>query len=190
MGRLKQLGSRTLREIESEVARKRTAWFRQHGQHASPTRPPSPRRAYELFLFEYLTLSPDDVPVVSENEREIVWASHNRCPTLEACQRLGMDTRHVCRAAYEKSTQALISQLDPQLRFLRSYKDIRPYAASCREAVVRVDFEAMMRMGHRRGIELQSGGQQGIRSSGCAGERDPGRSTRHRNDHQRPESAC
>ncbi|MGE5221945.1 MAG: nucleoside deaminase, partial [Omnitrophica WOR_2 bacterium] len=40
--------------------------------------------------------------------------------------------------------QALVSQLDPQLRFLRSYAEIRPHADHCRERIVRVDFEEMM----------------------------------------------
>jgi len=50
----------------------------------------------------------------------------------------------VCRAAYEKSTQAFLSQLDPQLRFLRSYAEIRPCAPHCLERIVRVDFQELM----------------------------------------------
>jgi tRNA(Arg) A34 adenosine deaminase TadA len=91
-------------------------------------------------------LSPDDLPIVSETDTEIVWQSANPCPTLEAVKALGLDTRTVCRAAYEKSTQAFVSQIDPQLRFLRSYEEIRPHADHCREMIVRVDFEAMMRV--------------------------------------------
>ena len=52
----------------------------------------------------------------------------------------------VCRSAYEKPAQALISEIDPQLRFLRDYDEIRPHAAHCREMIVRVDFEQMMRI--------------------------------------------
>jgi tRNA(Arg) A34 adenosine deaminase TadA len=76
----------------------------------------------------------------------IEWLSTNPCPTLEACNLLKLDTRKVCRAAYEKSTQAFLSQLDPRLRFLRSYDEIRPYAHHCREMIVRIDFDAMMRL--------------------------------------------
>jgi tRNA(Arg) A34 adenosine deaminase TadA len=93
-----------------------------------------------------MELSPDDLPIVSESETEIVWQSANPCPTLEAVKALGLDTRTVCRATTEKSTQAFLSQIDPQLRFLRSYEEIRPYATHCREMIVRVDFEAMMRL--------------------------------------------
>ncbi len=66
----------------------------------------------------------------------------------------------MCRAAYEKSTQAFVSQLDPQLRFLRSYAEIRPYAGYCRESIVRVDFDAMMRIAlEEASISRQEGNQ-------------------------------
>ena len=43
-----------------------------------------------------------------------------------------MDTKVVCRAAYEKSTQALLSRLDPQLRFLlaKAYRLTGDFAAA------------------------------------------------------------
>ena len=59
-------------------------------------------------------LSRDESPVVHETETESVWLSLNKCSTLEACKALGLDTREVYRPGYEKSTQALVLQLDPQ----------------------------------------------------------------------------
>ena len=53
-------------------------------------------------------LMPHEVAVVYEDERRIIWHSTNFCPTLEACLRLGLDTRVVCRAATERSVEALI----------------------------------------------------------------------------------
>jgi tRNA(adenine34) deaminase len=91
-----------------------------------------------------MALSRDDLPVVSESAHEIIWLSLNDCPTLEACKQLGLDTRQICREVYEKSTQAFLSQLDPQLRFLRDYEGIRPYADHCREMIVRIDFTTRM----------------------------------------------
>jgi tRNA(Arg) A34 adenosine deaminase TadA len=104
----------------------------------------SPRQAYELLFFDYMGLNEKELPVVEENVDEIIWLSSNPCPTLEACRLLAMDTRKVCRAAYEKSTQAFLSRLDPRLRFLRSYSEIRPFSPHCRESIVRVDFETIM----------------------------------------------
>jgi tRNA(Arg) A34 adenosine deaminase TadA len=139
---INQLQPGNYRAIEREVAQKRLIWFGQN-VHIREERP-SPRTAFELLFYEYMGLSCEDLPVVSENTNEIVWLSVNKCPTLEACKHLGLDTRKVCRAVYEKSTQALLSQLDPQLRFMRSYEEIRPYSDHCKEMIVRVDFSAMI----------------------------------------------
>ena len=132
-------------DIEAEVAQKRRMWFHNNPITAQFDHP-TPRQAFDLLFFDYMGLSPADLPIVSESETEIVWRSVNPCPTLEAVKALGLDTRIVCRAAYEKSTQAFVSQIDPQLRFLRSYEEIRPYADHCLEMIVRVDFAAMMRL--------------------------------------------
>jgi tRNA(adenine34) deaminase len=130
--------------LERQVAEKRIAWFKENYPDATSRKPPTPRGAYEMLFLDYMGLKEKELPILTESEEEIEWLSLNPCPTLEACKMLGLDTRPVCRAVYEKATQALVSQLDPQLRFLRSYDEIRPYADHCRERIVRVDFEAMM----------------------------------------------
>ena len=140
-----QLKRSAYREIEREVAQKRIAWVTQnHGASGKQERT-SPRQAFETLFFDYMGIPADELPVQSETDTEIVWRSLNPCPTLEACQQLGYDTRQVCRGAYEKSTQAFLSQFDPQLRFLRSYEEIRPYANYCKESIIRVDFDSIMR---------------------------------------------
>jgi tRNA(Arg) A34 adenosine deaminase TadA len=143
---IERLTQHSCRAIEAEVARKRIAWCKHNVRPGHYPDRPTPRQAFELFFFDYLKLPKSELRVVSESATEIVWLSLNPCPTLIAAQRLGLDTRQICRAAYEKSTQAFLSQLDPQLRFLRSYEEIRPYAAHCKEMIVRVDFEAMLRI--------------------------------------------
>jgi tRNA(Arg) A34 adenosine deaminase TadA len=140
-----RLTGKPLREIEQAVTEKRLNWWAGHAD-LKPAGPVSPRLAFERLFFDYMGLKKGDLPVVSESENEITWASKNPCPTLEACGRLKLDTRAVCRQAYEKSTQAFISQLDPRLRFTRSYKEIRPHAKICRESIIRIDLEACMRM--------------------------------------------
>ncbi len=133
-----------LRAIESEAAGKRVSWFRKHRPAQGHGARPSPRDAFELLFFDYMGLNREDLPVAADSESEIAWRSRNPCSTLDACKRLGLDTRVVCRGAYEKSTQAFVSQLDPSLRFLRSYEEIRPYTSYCAESIVRLDFEEMM----------------------------------------------
>ena len=156
--RLKQF---SCRENESEIAQKRITWLKQNyhaiGNHVHP----SPRQAFELLFFDYMGLPINELPVLSETATEIAWWSLNRCPTLEAAMRLGLDTRHICRAVYEKSTQAFLSRIDPQLRFLRSYEEIRPFANHCKEMIIRVNFEDMMRLAIEEATLSKQNGNKG-----------------------------
>jgi tRNA(Arg) A34 adenosine deaminase TadA len=154
----------TWREIEREVAQKRIAWVTQNPPEGGRLDHPSPRQAFETLFFEYMGLPAKNLLVTSETDTEIVWSSLNPCPTLEACLRLGLDTRQVCRGAYEKSTQAFLSQLDPQLRFVRSYAEIRPYSEHCQESIIRVDFEESMRLAI---AEAQVSKQEGNKGYGA-----------------------
>lgn len=168
---VERLTQHTYQAIEAEVARKRIAWFRQNYQPDDHPDRPTPRQAFKLLFFDYMQLPENELRVVSEAETEIVWLSLNPCPTLSAAQQLGLDTRQVCRAAYEKSTQAFLSQLDPQLRFLRSYEEIRPYVRYCREMIVRVDFEAMMRIALEEAKASKQEGNQGYGAVVALGQR-------------------
>jgi tRNA(Arg) A34 adenosine deaminase TadA len=135
--------------IEADTIAKRRQWFEQRFPRDGrpPWGPrPLPRDAFATLFFDYMGLSVSDLDIVHDDDTEIIWLSRNACPTLAACVQLGLDTRKVCRQVYERSTQAFVSLIDPQIRFLRDYKAIRPFAAHCRERLVRVDFAAMMRL--------------------------------------------
>lgn len=149
------------RIIESEVTKKRLAWCKQRFQTGENRPASSPRSAYETLFFDYMGLDNKEVPILSETETVIVWSSFNRCPTLEACRELKLDTREVCRSAYEKSTQAFVSQIDPRLRFLRDYREIRPHSHHCREMIVRIDFEQIMRGALEEASKSRSSGNKG-----------------------------
>lgn len=155
-----RLQNKSLREIEQAVTEKRLNWWVNHADF-KPAGPVSPRVAFERLFFDYMGLTKDDLPILSESETDITWASKNPCPTLEACGRLELDTRTVCRQAYEKSTQAFISKLDPGLRFVRSYTEIRPHAAICRESIIRVDLDACMHMAIEEAKASRNEGNKG-----------------------------
>jgi len=144
-----------------DITQKRMAWL----DHTLPGKPEygefTPRDVFELLFFENMGLERNELPVISESPNEIVWLSHNRCPLLEACVTLGLDTRKVCRAVNEKATQAFLSRIDPQLRFHRSYEEIRPFADCCKEKIVRIDFDAYMAIAIREAQLSKSEGNQG-----------------------------
>lgn len=156
-----QLESMKPREIDAASASARLAWLEQNAQRLDPPEHPTPRFVYQTLFFDKMGLSPEDLPVLSETPSEIVWSSRNPCPTLEACARLGLDTRQVCRAVNEKSTQVFVSWFDPRLRFLRNYEWMRPRFDGCCERILRVDLESLM----RRAIE----GAKRSRESGNKG---------------------
>lgn len=132
--------------IESEVAQKRVSWFEENQDSIRQKYSPTPRSAFELLFFEYMGLSDNDLPIIKENDSEIVWKSKNNCSTLNLCHELKLDTNIVCQSVYEKPTQLLLSQLDPQLRFIRAYQQIRPYTDYCLERIVKVNFKKMMKL--------------------------------------------
>ncbi len=132
--------------MAAEITQRRMAWLDQVLPGMPGYRALGPRGVYELLFFSHMGLERDELPVVAESADEIVWLSRNRCTLLEACLALGLDTRQVCRPVNEQATQAFVSRIDPQLRFHRSYEEIRPHAAHCREWIVRVDFERSMRL--------------------------------------------
>lgn len=120
--------------INEELSEKRLRWYEENKERLD-LKGSDVRKAYTLLLIEYLGLNPKEVPVVYEDELKIVWRSYNFCPVLEACKRLGKDTREVCKKAEEKSVQELISRINPNLRFSRNYEKIRPYTDYCEETI-------------------------------------------------------
>jgi|WetSurMetagenome_2_1015567.scaffolds.fasta_scaffold11861_4 tRNA(Arg) A34 adenosine deaminase TadA len=148
--REEQLAGCDFRALEHEVIRKRLAWLDEHGYDArtvyDPGRPPIlPRRAFELLFADYMGVDLGRLPIEEESGDRITWLSLNPCSRLDACVKLGLDTRTVCRAVYEKPVQFFLSRLDPSLRFVRDYEQIRPHAPHCRESIVRVDLQDLMR---------------------------------------------
>ncbi len=75
----------------------------------------------------------------------------NACPTLDICQKLGLDAREICRKACHQPVQVFLSQLDPRLRFERNYEALRPHAAYCEDIITLVDEPWSS---HRRGPDF------------------------------------
>ncbi|MEM2136674.1 MAG: hypothetical protein QXI93_01815 [Candidatus Methanomethylicia archaeon] len=122
--------------INSRSLRSRLSWYEENKSRLN-FQGTDVRKAYMLLLTRFVESGarPEELPIVYEDERRIVWRSYNWCPVLEACKRDEFDTREVCRKGYEKSVQALIEKINPKLQFSRNYERIRPYAEYCEEII-------------------------------------------------------
>ncbi|MFC1852100.1 nucleoside deaminase [candidate division CSSED10-310 bacterium] len=156
-----QLNQGNIQAMASELTRKRMSWLDEALPGLGEFEKFTPRQAFELLFFEHMRLKKAELPVISESEKEIVWLSYNRCSLLEACLVLEMDTRNVCRAVNEKATQAFLSRVNPELRFHRSYEEIRPDYEFCREKIVRLDFNHYMRLAIQEAQRSRDNGNKG-----------------------------
>ena len=121
--------------LERCVIEKRVAWAQAHLGKMKKTRNPV-LDGYRWFYETYLGLSvPKDGEIIECSGERIVLRWWNPCPTLEACQRFGLDTRLICKKAYHRPVQEFLKQLHPDLRFERNYECLRPHAAYCEEII-------------------------------------------------------
>jgi hypothetical protein len=132
--RLNNITKISLCDIEALLIDKRIKWFEQHRSLLNDLKGNDLEKAYQLLLLK-LGIGGDEAPIVEKNSRKIVFHSKNFCPSLEACRKLGLDTRHICKTVFEKPTDLLIKQLNPKLKFSRNYNCIRPYASYCEEMI-------------------------------------------------------
>ena len=127
---------KALAYLEQCVIAKRMAWLEKNLDRLERTDDPV-FDAYRLFYEIYLRVSiPTDGEIVERTEHKLVTRWWNHCPTLDACVKLGLDTREVCRKAYHRPVQELMARIDPKLRFERNYTALRPHAAYCEEIII------------------------------------------------------
>jgi len=119
--------------LERCVTEKRSAWLDQN----LPVLQRSGKAiddAFTAFYEGYLGISPPgDGEIVQRTPARLVSRWWNPCPTLDACQKFGLDTREVCRKAYHQPVQVFLSSIDPRLRFERNYDALRPHTPYCEE---------------------------------------------------------
>ncbi|MEW5774721.1 MAG: nucleoside deaminase [Thermodesulfobacteriota bacterium] len=167
----RELASEKWWRLERRLADKREAWFSTPAGRPHAGRAATPRQAFETLFFACMGLDPAHLQVVREDPDEIVWRSINPCPTLEACALAGLDTRRVCRAVCERPVQRFLSRMDPELRFLRSYDEIRPHAPHCLERIVRVPAAPMMRLALEEARRSLAAGEKGYGAVAALGRR-------------------
>lgn len=121
--------------LERCVTEKRLAWI--DSQFASlPLSGYPVQDGFSVFFERYLGLAaPRDGELVEASPERVIVRWWNPCPTLDACIKLGMDTRQVCRCAYQQPVEEMLKRIDSRLRFDRNYEAIRPHAPYCEEII-------------------------------------------------------
>jgi hypothetical protein len=121
--------------LERCVTEKRLSWAEHNLEDFKRTDDPV-FDGYRLFYETYWKVSvPEDGEIVARTAYKLVIRWWNPCPTLDACQRRGLNTREICHKVYCRPVQELIQKLDPRLKFTRNYAAIRPYAPYCEEII-------------------------------------------------------
>ena len=133
--KLYQCTDSALKEYNDLTTKKRIEWFRNHTETDENQGCDSKEKAYRLFL-KKLNIAECEAPIIEKTSDRIVFHSVNFCPTLEACKILNLDTRHICQLYNEKSTDAFIKQINPNLKFCRNYEKLRPYSDYCEEMII------------------------------------------------------
>lgn len=124
-----------LAQLGQCVLEKRLRWLEVHHVEAA-SEEDLVQEGYHWFYENYLRVSvPEEGEIVEHTQSRLVMRWWNPCPTLEACLKLGLDTRDVCRKAYELPVREFLKRIHPRLRFERNYARIRPHAPFCEEII-------------------------------------------------------
>lgn len=132
--RLRNADEAALCVLNEDSVQRRTAWFEENKSRFAFLSGNPLDAAYNLLLARF-GIPPEEAPVIRKSDTMIVFHSQNFCPTLEACKRLGLDTRLVCKHLNEDATNHLVQLIDPKLRFSRNYEKLRPYSSFCEEMI-------------------------------------------------------
>ena len=132
--RLRRATDEQLIAYNLETTEKRVQWFNSAGGRGVSSGTDLVRNGYELLL-KKLGIIETEAPIFQKTENQIVFHSINKCPTLEACKILQLDTRRVCRLSNEGATNSLLRQFDQRLSFSRNYERLRPYSEYCEEII-------------------------------------------------------
>lgn len=93
-------------------------------------------QAYNIVFFDHMKINKEHSKMKRLSPTKIRIESHNFCPYLQACKKLELDTRYICKEIGEPAIQKMIKIINPKLVFSRDYENIRPYNGSyCEEFI-------------------------------------------------------
>jgi len=67
--------------------------------------------AFKVYYFDHLGLKSKDVEVVERTKNRVICRWRSACEVLEACKMFKLDTRIVCREAFEKPANTLLEKI-------------------------------------------------------------------------------
>lgn len=92
-------------------------------------------KAYKIILLDHMKIKPKHLIIHRVSDKKLLIESRNFCPYLEACKKLSLDTKFVCKEIGEPSIQAMLKMIHPRLTFRRNYRKIRPNYYFCEEFI-------------------------------------------------------
>jgi len=91
-------GTLTPQELADLITQRRVLWFEENKNavlskyHGLPDE----EKAYRIIFFDHMKINPEYSKMARLDKGKIRAESYNFCPYLEACRKLGLDTRFVC----------------------------------------------------------------------------------------------
>lgn len=129
----KEIGEKKALKILSDIqTQEEKRWFSENASKLNLNEPPL-LAAYRMMFEDLLGRNLSEIDIVEQSEERIVHHYTLPCSMLDACLKLGLDTRKICKALHSEAANTLMQLVDPRLRFNRDYKKIRPYTDSCVE---------------------------------------------------------
>lgn len=132
--KLRDADDKKLEELNGNSLEKRINWFKENKNTFNFINEDLLNSGYELLLNRF-NITKNEAPIVERTDKKILFHSQNFCPTLEACKILDLDTRKICKKFNECSTDFLLKQINPKLKFSRNYEKLRPYSQYCEEII-------------------------------------------------------
>lgn len=97
-------------------------------------------QAYRIIYFDHMKINPHHSKMIRLTPKKIQINSYNFCPYLEACGKLNLKTKHICKHVGEPSIIKMIKKIHPNLKFSRNYNKIRPHGGDyCEEYIELID---------------------------------------------------
>lgn len=129
----KEIGEEKALEILSEIQTQRVKkWFEENASTLDLSNLPL-LTAYRLMMEDMIGDRLFEINIVEQSEDRIVHHYDLPCSILDACLKLGLDTRKICKALHQKSANTILQLVDPNLRFDRDNEKIHPYTDHCVE---------------------------------------------------------